>query len=156
MPTLRPSLRLDGGAVIRPDVAGVPDLAVSALASGDGVLVGVEDGGFLKTAAPASTPQHATAAAATAVTQTFAAVTGKSHRLTALAVSYSAAPTAGRVTISDGATVVFEVDITAAGPLSVPLPQGGLQGTAGAAMTVTLGAAGAGVVGKVNTARITA
>lgn len=155
MPTLRSAPSFGGGATVRPDTAGVPDLTVSALANSEGVLVGVENGG-LKTTEAASTPQHATAAANTAVTQTFAAVVGKSHRLTSLAVSYSAAPTGGRVTVSDGGTVVFEVDVTAAGPVSVPLPGGGLQGTANTAMTVTLAAGGAAVIGKVNTGRITA
>lgn len=155
MPTLRSAPSFGGGATVRPDTAGVPDLAAAVLSSSEGVLVGVENSG-LKTAPAPSTPQHATAAANTAVTQTFAAVAGQSHRLTGLVVSYSAAPTAGRVTVSDGAAVVFEVDVAAAGPVSVPLPAGGLQGSVNTAMTVTLAAAGASVVGKVNTARVTA
>lgn len=155
MPSLRSAPVFGGGATVRPDTAGVPDLNATVLAGSEGALVGVESGG-LKTAEAPSTPQHGTAAANTAVTQTFAAVAAQAHRLTSLVVSYSAAPTGGRVTVSDGATVVFEVDVTAAGPVMVPLPAGGLKGSVNTALTVTLAAAGAGVVGKVNTGRITA
>lgn len=63
--------------------------------------------------------------------------------------SYSAAPTAGRLTIVDGAATVFDIDDTGAGQ------QAFLQGSPGLASTaidnvvaITLAAAGAAVVGK--------
>lgn len=155
MPSLRAALLQGDGATVRPDTAGVPDLNVSVLATSEGALVGAEDGS-LKTTQTPSVPLHVTAAANTAVVATFAAVAAQTHRLTVLVVSYSAAPTGGRITVADGGTTVLDVDLTAAGPLVVPLPAGGIEGSVNTAMTVTLAAGGAAVVGKVNTARITA
>lgn len=143
------------GSVTVPAGAGVSSVEVVALTDGEGLLAGVE-AGAVKTSHAASTPQSSTAAANAAVVQTFAAVAGQSHRLTMLAVSYSAAPTGGRVTVADGGTTILDLDITAAGTFFVPLPAGGLKGTVNTAMTVTLAAAGAAVVGKVNSGRVTA
>lgn len=64
--------------------------------------------------------------------------------------SYSAAPTGGRLTVKDGATTLFDVDITAAGPGPLPLVYTGSVNTA---LTVTLAAGGSGVIGKLNTSR---
>ena len=101
----------------------------------------IERGGF---------PRTSTAAANTVVTQTIAAVTGSRHYLRGLVVSYSAAPTGGRVFIeSPSGTTIFDVDITAAGPTTVPIPSA-LMGAMSAAMIITLAAGGAAVVGKVN------
>lgn len=97
---------------------------------------------------------NATAAANTAVVATFAAVAGMRHTLTGCTVSYSAAPTGGRLTVADGGATVYDVDIIAGGPTAVPLPANGIAGAPGNAMTVTLAAAGAAVVGKLNTSRI--
>lgn len=155
MTTFRAPILLGGGATVRPDTAGVPDMSITAVSDGEGAVIGA-DGTALRTAQTPSTPEHATALANTAVTQTFAAVAGQAHRLTSLVVSYSAAPTGGRVTVAEGVTTLLEVDVTTAGPTVVPLPAGGLKGSVNTAMTVTLAAAGTGVVGKVNTGRITA
>ncbi len=84
----------------------------------------------------------------------FGAVTGKRHHLTQVAWSYSAAPTGGRLTVEDGAAVVFDLDITAAGPGHIAFPNP-LRGEVGQALTVKLAAAGASVVGKVNAYRYT-
>jgi hypothetical protein len=97
---------------------------------------------------------NATAAVNTAVVATFGAVAGMRHNLIGCTVSYSAAPTGGRLTVADGGTTVYDVDIIAGGPTPIPLPAGGIVGTVGNAMTVTLAAAGAAVVGKLNTQRI--
>jgi hypothetical protein len=118
---------------------------------------GVGEGqGVVQAMAPSSTaPAAAAPAANTAATVTFAAVAGQSHRLTFLVVSYSGAPTGGRLTVADGATTIIDIDVTAAGPFVVPLPNGGIKGTVATAMTITLAAGGAGVAGKVSAAKIT-
>lgn len=97
---------------------------------------------------------NATAAANTAVTATFAAVAGMRHVLTGCIASYSAAPVGGRLTVTDGAATVYDVDIIAGGPTPIPLPAGGIMGTVGAAMVVTLAAGGGTTVGKLNTSRV--
>lgn len=158
MPTLRSAPTFGGGATVRPDTAGVPDLNATVLANSEGVLVGVEDGALKTTSGTTpSTPQHTTAGAANAaVTHTFAAVAGQAHRLTFLLVSYSGGPTGGRITVTDGATTVLDAHVTAAGPTVLPLPPGGLKGSVNTAMTVTLAAGGLSIVGKLNTGLITA
>lgn len=103
-----------------------------------------------------SAPLSTVAAPNTAVTATYAAVPGQRHRLTLCSWSYSAAPTAGRLTVVDGATTVVDVDIAATGQGALPLPPGGIVGTTNQAMVVTLAAAGAAVVGKLATAKLTA
>lgn len=100
-------------------------------------------------------PAAGVSAANAAVSIVFAAVAGLTHRLTWLVVSYATAPTTGRMTVSDGTNNILDVDITATGPISIPLPPGGLLGRVGAAMTITLAAGGAAVVGKVSAAKLT-
>jgi hypothetical protein len=84
-------------------------------------------------------------AANTAATQTIAAVVGKRHVLFKIAYSYSAAPTGGRLSVTDGGTTVFDVDITLAGPGAFTLmePMG-----INSEMIVTLAAGGVGITGK--------
>lgn len=62
--------------------------------------------------------------------------------------SYDAAPTGGRLTITMAGTVVFDIDITAAGPGALrPVPLGGgIDET----VVVTLYAGGVGIKGKLN------
>ena len=109
---------------------------------------------------PAATPVHTTAAANTAVVRTYAAVAGQRHRLVALSCSFSAAAaTTGLLTVEDGAgTTVFSVDVPLAvnTPFVAQLPDGGIQGSVNTALIITLAAGGAGAVGKVNTAKVTA
>jgi hypothetical protein len=100
------------------------------------------------------TPVSATAAANTAVVVTVPATAGKSNRINSLSVAYSAAPTAGLLTIVVNGVTIFQLAITASGPTAVPLPDGGLLCAAGFAATITLAAAGAAVVGQVNTSFI--
>jgi len=104
---------------------------------------------------PATTPQNATAAVNTAVTITVAGVAGASIRLAMLSWSYSAAPTAGRVTVQDGATTVLDLDVGVSGFDQVPLPPGGIKMSVGNSCVVTLAAAGAAVIGKLNVATFT-
>jgi hypothetical protein len=102
-----------------------------------------------------SIPSRHQPAVNTAAVITYAAAPDERHRLTMLTYSYNAAPTGGVLTVTDGATGVFGMDIVAAGPGSVPLPAGGIIGTVNTAMTITLGAAGAAVTGKLSCARMT-
>lgn len=115
----------------------------------------LDSAGRLVAAEAPSDPFSDTAAANTAVVRTFAAVPGQIHRLTALAWSYSAAPTGGRILVQDGAATRLDLDITAGGQAPDAMPPGGIQGTVNTAMTVTLAAAGVGIVGKLFTAKIT-
>ena len=98
----------------------------------------------------AATPVSATAAANTAVTVTVPATGGLANRIEHLSGSYSAAPTAGTVTVVVNAVTIFQADITAAGLFAVPLPPGGLLCQTGQAAVITLTAAGAAVVGRLN------
>lgn len=97
----------------------------------------------------------ATAAANTAVVTTYAAAPFARHRLTWLALSYSAAPAGGRITVTDGGSTILDLDTLTLQESVIPLPPGGLQGSVNTAMTVTLAAGGVGVVGKLNTAKYT-
>lgn len=94
-----------------------------------------------------------TSAGGAAVAKTITGVAGQSGLavlrtwLCAIQWSYSAAPTGGRLSITDDGNSIFDVDITAAGP-------GGFQiclpGTAGKDMVVTLAGGGGAIVGKLN------
>jgi hypothetical protein len=102
-----------------------------------------------------NTPATATAAVNTAVTLTITGAAGQSIRITALSASYNAAPTGGTLTVVVNAVTILQLDITAAGPLSVPLPDGGLLCQAGQNAVITLTAAGAAVTGRLNVASFT-
>jgi hypothetical protein len=85
-----------------------------------------------------------------AATVTYAAAgAGKYNVITGVAWSYSAAPTGGNLQIADGANVLLNIDITAAGPgfFMFPTPKKGSNNTA---LTLTLAAGGAGVVGRLS------
>jgi hypothetical protein len=83
-----------------------------------------------------------------AATVTYAATTNRQHRIAGVLVSYSTTPTNGRLTVSDGATVILDVDVTAAGPTPIALPKP-IKGSTNTALSATLAAGGVGVVGKV-------
>lgn len=106
----------------------------------------------------ASTSAHTTAAANTAVVRTYAAVAGQSHRLTSLSSSWSGVvPTVGLITVQDGATTILELDVPLAlnTLIAIPLPVGGIIGTANTDLVITLAAGGAGAIGKLNTSKMT-
>lgn len=102
-----------------------------------------------RTPRPLAQSNTATSAANGAATVTYAATASLSSVISGIAFSYSGAPTGGRLTISDGANIVFDVDITSAGagffPFAAPV-----KGSINTALTVTLAAGGAGVIGKVS------
>jgi hypothetical protein len=105
---------------------------------------------------PSSHPASVVAPANTAATINYPAVSGRSQRLTMLAASYSAAPTGGGLRIVDGTNTIFSLDIVAAGPTIVPLPPGGIAGSLGKAMTITLLPGGASSAGSLNVAALSA
>ncbi len=87
-------------------------------------------------------------AANTAAVVTLAAAGANKRRVVRTAGwSYSAAPTAGKVTISDAGTDVWAQDITGAGPAIETLEYVGGVNTQ---IVVTLAAGGGTVVGKLN------
>ena len=92
---------------------------------------------------------HEPAANTAAVVTKAAAGAGVANVLALVAWSYDGDPTAGSLTIADGASTVFKVDITAGGPgffaFSPPL-----KGTANTALVATLAAGGSGVSGIVS------
>jgi len=71
----------------------------------------------------------------------------KNWHIDTVTVSYSAAPTAGVLTVFAGATPVFQVDITAAGPTTLAVFK---DGENAGAMSVSLSAGGSGITGRVN------
>jgi hypothetical protein len=99
-----------------------------------------------------STPVSNTAAVNTAVVITINGVAGQAIRLTHLSFSYSAAPTGGNVTVVVNAVTIFQLDIASVTDFAADLPAGGLECAAGQSCVITLAAAGAAVVGKLNAA----
>jgi hypothetical protein len=74
---------------------------------------------------------------------------GMAHSLAGVEFSYSQIPAGGRLTILDGALLVFDIDITLAGHDRVIFNPPKV-GSANTSMTVTLAAGGTGCVGKIN------
>lgn len=102
------------------------------------------------TGVAAAAANTATAAANTAVEIVLAAPDGGKRRaIHQVLLSYSEAPTGGGLTIADGATDVFDLDILAGGPTVLTFDPP-LLGTAAVTMTVTLAAGGGTCVGKLN------
>lgn len=93
---------------------------------------------------------YVTATNAAAVLTYAAAGSGVSHVIGGLVFSYSGTPTGGSLTITDGGTTVFSVDITASGPGPIVFPRP-MKFAANSAVVVTLAAGGSGVVGKLQT-----
>lgn len=88
-------------------------------------------------------------AANTAAVLTYAADPTHQHEFDEIVWSYNAAPTGGRVTITDGGTTVFDMDITAAGPGEIGLRRP-LRGAVNSTLVITLAAGGAAATGKLN------
>src|SRR5206468_2445421 len=89
-----------------------------------------------------------------AVTATHAAAAGLRHRISRVFWSFTAAPVAASIQVRDGATVLVELDVTAAGPgqLSFDPP---LVATRGAGVSAVLAAGGAGNSGRVALSGVT-
>lgn len=111
-----------------------------------GVAQAVESEPILGAAADVHAP-----AANTAAVVTYAAdATPRSHIITGIAWSYyGGIPVGGNLQVTDGATVIFNIDIHEEGPgaIEFPRPKKGANNTA---MAITLAAGGAGVTGKLS------
>ncbi len=83
-----------------------------------------------------------------AVTATHPAAAGVRHRVAQVAWSFTAAPAAATIQVKDGATVLVELDVVAAGPGQIAFDPP-LASTRGNAVSAVLGAGGAGVGGRV-------
>ncbi|MDQ6948257.1 MAG: hypothetical protein M3256_18825 [Actinomycetota bacterium] len=105
---------------------------------------------------PSSHPASVISTPNGAASIVFPATGGQTHRLTMLAASYSSTPTGGGLAVLDGTTTILSIDMESASPLLLPLPPGGIMGTIGRAMTITLMAGGANCVAKLNVAKLTA
>jgi hypothetical protein len=94
--------------------------------------------------------KHSTATAAgnTDVVLTVPAAEGEIHILDALWFSYSATPTAGRLTISIGGVTVLDQHVTGAG--LGPLPLYRMNSGENQAVVITLYAGGSSVIGKLS------
>lgn len=96
---------------------------------------------------PGSGDQKATGTAGNATSITVSGQTGRNVIVRQVAWSYSAAPTNGEITVTDGTTTYFTLHVTAAGPdgwiFSPPLSM-----PKGLDAVVTLAAPGGSVVGK--------
>lgn len=84
-----------------------------------------------------------------AATVTYAAVAGQSNIISGIMFSYSATPTAGSITVTDGATTVLSADIISGGAGFIPF-DAPVRGSTNTPLTITLSAGGTGVIGKVS------
>ena len=91
---------------------------------------------------------HAPASNTAAVVTLSAPTDGTAHKVVQIDWSYDATPTGGKVTVAYGSTT-YEVAVTVSGPGQLQFPHG-VGNTTNQAVTVTLGAGGSGVTGKVN------
>jgi len=99
---------------------------------------------------PASSSYNHEPSSDTAAVVTLAAAgAGKRHAIASVAWSYDDDPTGGSLTITDGGTAVFKVDITSKGPgfFNFFPP---LLFSANSAVVATLAAGGSGISGIVN------
>lgn len=143
-----------GGSAVVAATAGVPRVGIT------------DSAGAVLTAFANTTPANAlqiemtgglstrsNPAANTAAVVTIAAIAGQRIRLDSATFNYFGANTAQSLTVADGATQVLNITVQASQNSIVQLtfPNGGVVGTSGNAMTITLPAGGAGVSGNLNT-----
>ena len=96
---------------------------------------------------------QATSGANAPVSVTLAAVAGVRHHVLGVIASYSAEPTAGRLTSTGLGGDQVDVDLTAPGAAPINFPP--VSGANGGSVVFTLAAGGAGVVGKLNVIYVT-
>ena len=82
---------------------------------------------------------------AAVVTKT--AVAGQRHAIYGILFSYNAAPTGGRLTVTDGGVTVIDLQVNAAGAVLIPFNYQMAFGV-NSEVVVTLAAGGAAVTGK--------
>lgn len=98
---------------------------------------------------PADTNNYATATNGTVTVTLAATTTPACHKIEGLVLSYSGTPTAGGVTVTDSVIgACFSVDVTASGPVYLPL--GWMGFSPGGAVTIALAGGGSGIAGKLN------
>ena len=94
-------------------------------------------------------PAAATAAVITLAASSLTAHKGQKWAIGGLAWSYDAAPTAGKLNITNGGTQAFAVDVTSDGPGFIGFSDP-LKGDANAELVITLASGGGAVNGIVN------
>ena len=107
-----------------------------------------------KNATTPQTPKTVTGTAAAAVSNVWPALTGSARELELISVSYSGAASGPvTLTVTDGATTVFAVDLNLAVgvPYTLVPALHGLRGTVGNAMTITVSAGAASSICKLST-----
>lgn len=95
----------------------------------------------------------ATAAANTAVTITYAAARHAGYAIKEIIADYSATPTGGLVTISEGGTVVRRFPVPGTSR-TITFPDGGLRFDRNSEVVITLAAGSGSVVGYLNVIRM--
>jgi hypothetical protein len=91
-----------------------------------------------------------TSAGGAAIAITLAAVAARRNGVKSIVFSYNTLPTGGRLTITDNAVTVFDIDVPAAGQFQIPLPDGVQNLAVNTALVATLAGGGGAVVGKIN------
>jgi hypothetical protein len=114
-----------------------------------GLIKLISGGGAGISLAPTAAAHAAKSGAGAAVSITLAAAASIKHKLAYVVAGYDAVPAAGAyLLITDDSAVVFQIPITAAGPLFIPL---NIQSAvANKAMVLTLSAPGGAVLGYIN------
>lgn len=131
-----------------PDTEAGDLAAIAAALAGTLAISGTVTGNPTPRAA-SSGNMHEPAANTAAVVTKSAAGAGVSNVVGGVYWSYDGDPTGGSLTITDGGTQVFKVDITGKGPGFLPFDPP-IKGAANAAVVATLAAGGDGVSGIVN------
>lgn len=103
---------------------------------------------LIRTSHVAAATNTGTAATNNPVVLTFAAVSN-SHLLGGISASYSAAPTGGGITITDGGTTIYQSDIILGGVTNIQFNPP-LRSASNSALVITLAAGGSGITGKLN------
>jgi hypothetical protein len=107
-----------------------------------------DSAGNILTVGPDAWTEKAGPSVNAVATATRAATPGIRHRISGVSWSFSAAPTAASIQVKDGATVLLELDVTAAGPGHFPFNPP-LAATRGQAVSAVLSAGGAAVTGRI-------
>ena len=93
---------------------------------------------------------HTTTATNVTLSIVLAAEQGLTHFLTAVSASYSLAPVGGRLSVLDGTTPMFDVDIVVQNLPTIVLADNPLHATQGNAMEIKLAPGGLANTAKLN------
>lgn len=114
-------------------------------ASGTISVIGLLRGIFANSTAGQLSNNVSSANAIAAIT--LSAVSGASQQITCITAGYSATPTNGLLTITDGGTERFRIPITVSGPAPISIDA---RFTSNSAVVVSLSAGGTNVIGYLN------